>query len=190
VLNNRVNAWAESSDVRRPSQAGLRPAYNSHMNTFMLLNIIDKYKHLKQPLFCCFIDLHKAYDSVIRSQAWQRLYDDVGVWGRMLYAIAAFYQNISCRIRFNHGLSDNFGSNIGVRQGCPLSPFIFGVCIEELHNRNVAALPGVGATVHSDPDCNIPMGLFADDLNKFANIAQHLQAMLDVLDVFCKDKND
>jgi hypothetical protein len=50
-------------------------------------------------------------------------------------------------------------------------------------------VPRVGATVHSDPDCNIPMGMFADDLNKFANIAQHLQAMLDVLDVFCEDKN-
>ena len=78
---------------------------------------------------------------------------------------------------------------MGVRQGCPLSPFIFGVFIEELHDRIVAALPGVGATVHSDPDCNIPMGMFADDLNKFANIAQHLQAMLDVLDVFCEEKN-
>jgi hypothetical protein len=188
VLNNRLNNWAESSDVRRPSQAGFRPAYNTHMNTFVLLNIIDKYKHLKQPLFCCFIDLHKAYDSVVRSQAWQRLYD-VGVRGRMLHAITAFYQNISCRIRFNNGLSDKFDSNVGVRQGCPLSPFIFGVFIEELHDRVVAELPGVGATVHSDPDCSIPMGMFADDLNKFANVALHLQAMLDVLDTFCEEKN-
>lgn len=188
VLNNRLNAWAESTDVRRPSQAGFRPAYNTHMNTFILLNIIDKYKHLKQPLFCCFIDLHKAYDNVIRSQAWQRLYD-VGVRGRMLYAIAAFYQNISCRIRFNNGISDKFDSNVGVRQGCPLSPFIFGVFIEELHDRIVAALPGVGASVHCDSECYIPIGMFADDLNKFANVALQLQAMLDVLDVFCEEKN-
>jgi Reverse transcriptase (RNA-dependent DNA polymerase)/Endonuclease-reverse transcriptase len=188
VLNNRLNAWAEDSHVRRPSQAGFRPAHNTHMNTFVLLNIIDKYKHLKQPLFCCFIDLHKAYDSVLRIQAWQRLYD-VGVRGRMLHAIVAFYQNISCRIRFSNGLSEQFVSNVGVRQGCPLSPFIFGVFIEELHDRIVAELPGVGATVHNDPDCCIPMGMFADDLNKFANVAQHLQSMLDVLDAFCEEKN-
>jgi hypothetical protein len=37
-----------------PSQADFHPAHNAN------LNIIDKYNQLKQPLLCCFIDLHKA----------------------------------------------------------------------------------------------------------------------------------
>jgi hypothetical protein len=77
-----------------------------------------------------------------------------------------------------------YDSNVGVRQGCP------GVFIEEIHDGIVAALPGVDcATVRSDADCNSPMGMFADDLNKFANIAQHSQAMLDVLHVFSEDNS-
>jgi hypothetical protein len=125
---------------------------------------------------------------VVRSQAWQRLYD-VGVRGRMLHAIAAFYHNVSCSIKFQNGVSDKFDNNVGVRQGCPLSPFIFGVFIEELHDRVVAELPEVGASLHCDTNCKIPLGMFADDLTKFARVALHLQAMLDVLDKFCTEKN-
>jgi hypothetical protein len=44
VLNNLLNAWAESTDVHCVSQAGCRPADNTHMNTFVLLNIIDTYE--------------------------------------------------------------------------------------------------------------------------------------------------
>ena len=107
----------------------------------------------------------------------------------MLHAIVAFYHNVSCSIKFQVGVSEKFDSKIGVRQGCPLSPFIFGVFIEELHDRIVAELPEVGASLHCDPSCRIPIGMFADDLTKFARIPLHLQAMLDVLDKFCAEKN-
>jgi hypothetical protein len=46
----------------------------------------------------------------------------------MMHALAALiYHNVTCVIKFNNGTSQPFATNVGVRQGCPLSPFIFGV---------------------------------------------------------------
>jgi hypothetical protein len=53
----------------------------------VLQHLIEKYKRRSEHLFCCFVDLAKAYDSVPRDLLWQQLHD-VGVrGGGMLHAI-------------------------------------------------------------------------------------------------------
>jgi hypothetical protein len=53
----------------------------------------------------------------------------------MLFAIAALYNNVMYQVKFTNGLSEAFGGDTGVRQGCPLSPFLFGIFVEMLHER-------------------------------------------------------
>ena len=71
VLNNRLNDWAEVNDIRRPSQAGFRPKFSTHFNTFILQHLINKSKQTRSALhYCCFVDLKKAYDSTPRHKLW------------------------------------------------------------------------------------------------------------------------
>jgi hypothetical protein len=46
VLSNRPHAWAEAKGdrVRKPSQAGFRPVYNTTFNTFLLNHFINQSK--------------------------------------------------------------------------------------------------------------------------------------------------
>jgi hypothetical protein len=70
----------------------------------------------------------------------------------MLFAIAALYNNVKYQANFTNGLSEAFGGDTGVQQGCPLSPFLFGVFVEMLHERIHAQHPTEGPTFdHSNP---------------------------------------
>jgi hypothetical protein len=186
VLSNRLNGWAESQGdtIRKPSQAGFRPVYNTTFNTFTLNHFINKSKANKRPLYCCFVDLEKAYDSTPRDKLWQRLHH-LGVRGRMLFAIAALYANVKYQIKFSNGLSEVFGGDTGVRQGCPLSPFLFGVFVEMLHERIHQQLPSEGPTFDYSNPVHVPLLLFADDVALLSYSPQGLQRLLHCLAEFC-----
>ena len=53
-------------------------------------------------------------------------------------AIARLYEQVRCQLKIENDFSEHFLSNMGVKQGCPLSPTLFGLCIdksEEVVNR-------------------------------------------------------
>lgn len=47
-------------------------------------------------------------------------------------AIARLHKEVRCQLKTNHGFSEYFLSNIGVKQECPLSPTLSGLCIDKL----------------------------------------------------------
>jgi Reverse transcriptase (RNA-dependent DNA polymerase) len=190
VLSNRLHGWAEAQGdtVRKPSQAGFRPVYNTTFNTFTLNHFINKSKANKRALYTCFVDLEKAYDSTPRDKLWHRLHH-LGVRGRMLFAIAALYKNVQYQVKFTNGLSEAFGGDTGVRQGCPLSPFLFGVFVEMLHERIHTQHPTEGPTFdYSDP-VHVPLLLFADDIALLSYTPQGLQRLLHCLADFCDENH-
>ena len=62
-----------------------------------------------------------------------------GVPNQHIYdpCIQSMYRNIKSRVKFDNVLSDEFSSYIGVRQGECLSPFLFGMYLNDLENEFV-----------------------------------------------------
>jgi hypothetical protein len=78
-----------------------------------------------------------------------------------------------------------FPCRIGVKQGCPLSPLLFGLFIDGLEKR-LNALEGdtppmLGQLV-------VRFLLYADDLAFMSHIPTGLQKRLDVLQTFCYER--
>ncbi|CAN0880875.1 Putative ribonuclease H protein At1g65750 [Linum grandiflorum] len=77
------------------------------------------------------IDLMKAYDRV----RWSFLHETlvaVGLEDKLIALIMSCVQSVKFQLLWNGGLTDHFIPSQGIRQGCPLSPFLFTLCMERL----------------------------------------------------------
>jgi hypothetical protein len=72
-----------------------------------------------------------VFDIVPREGLFQRL-RDINMSKTLLAAIMRLYEAVLGRLRLTHDHSDFIQSTIGVKQGCPLSPTLFGIYIDEL----------------------------------------------------------
>jgi Reverse transcriptase (RNA-dependent DNA polymerase) len=187
VLNERLMSWGESNGIRAPSQAGFRPKHSTCMQAFVLRHLVEQHRHMNKHLYACFVDFRKAYDSVPRDKLWRRLHAK-GIRGRMLFTLQALYANVSFAIKFPDGLSEPIPCNIGVRQGCPLSPFLFGVYIEMLDEQLRMRQPTAGPVLHDDNGrgTRVPLLLYADDLSLLGCSAGELQVLLNELSAFAE----
>ena len=96
--------------------------------------------------------------------------------------INLFYnKSVSCTINNGH-LSDFFSIERGVRQGCPLSPYIFIICIELLSYEISINTSIKGICVKGQEIKNV---LFADDATFITDGTEtSFTTLVDVLDNF------
>ncbi|RYE02516.1 MAG: hypothetical protein EOP33_10065 [Rickettsiaceae bacterium] len=90
-LNRRLVGCSEEHQLRNPVQAGFRPGQSPIHHLFALRHFIDSARISQRPLYACFVDLHKAYDTVQHHLLWDRL-ESIGVGSRMLAAIKSVFQ--------------------------------------------------------------------------------------------------
>jgi len=105
-----------------------------HQTTFLSLRLIDKYKRDKKSLFLCFVDLQKAFDSVSHICLLYKLLK-LNVNGHVYRIIKSMYSKVKLQVNVGSGLTEEFTSNIGVRQGDNLSPTLFNVYIKDVSSR-------------------------------------------------------
>ena len=86
----------------------------------------------KKPLYVCFVDFKKALDKVFHLILWKKLIS-YGVGGRFLDTIRSMYSNVKSRVRSNSGLTKLFSYTRGLRHGCPLSPILFTMFLNDLN---------------------------------------------------------
>ncbi|KAK9833991.1 hypothetical protein WJX81_001172 [Elliptochloris bilobata] len=96
----------------------------------------------------------------------------------MLGALQSLYSNAEYAINVGDRRGVGVRSTRGVKQGCPLSPTLFGLLLDGLHWALLAGAPGAGpqlACGRSVPDLG-----YADDFCLLATSPAHLQRLLDV----------
>ena len=187
MLNNRLSAWAEASGVRAVGQAGFRRGFRTTDNCFVLRALVERARAKGIKLYICAVDLEKAFDSVDRPLLWEAL-QRAGIGGRMLATIQALYADVPVCVKTAEGLSQTFQSELGVKQGCPLSPLLFGIFLDdfELHvQRTVSSVIAQLPLLAGRP---IPPLLFADDMLLISTSAAGLRAQLRALQAYCDAK--
>ena len=80
------------------------------------------------------MDLEAAFDRVEREKLEEAMRER-GVNGWLRERIMEAYAETKCCVRVGESVSESFWTERGVRQGCPLSPLVFNVCMADLEER-------------------------------------------------------
>lgn len=108
----------------------------------------------------------------------------LGVPSDMIWGIIALYEQVVGRVRCPGGLSEEVTSTIGVKQGCPLSPTLFGLYVDEISD----FIDRGGGRGTSLSGFLIALLLYADDLILLADTQEGLQRHMDALGDFCTQR--
>lgn len=184
VLNNRLVKFAEMYKLQHEEQAAYRKGYSTIDQIFVLQSLIQNQLCQKRGrYYVIFVDFQKAFDSIPHSLLIHTLIKQ-GIHGRLLKILISLYDKLKACVRVKEGATDCFDCNIGTRQGCILSPFLFSLYMNELIDM-LHCFECMGIYVNQEAR-NIMILMYADDIAQGANHVIKLQAMINVLSEFCK----
>ena len=92
-------------------------------------------------MYAIFVDLEKAYDKVCQEELRVALKRN-GVSGDLLRAIRALYQASEACVKVDGECSEWFEVKQGVRQGCPMSPWLFNIFLDMVVREARASFQG------------------------------------------------
>ena len=113
--------------------------HKEEVHVIIILNfimIILKCSEFNQPLFTCFLDNTKYFDSVEHQQLWT-VKREMGFPKTIVSLFEALYSEQQSAVRTDSGTTDWFSVSKGVRQGCIMSPQLFSVYLVTLYRRVV-----------------------------------------------------
>ena len=105
-------------------------------NAILILNtLIESKLRPQKKLYCCFVDLRKAFDSVDHQLLWHKL-TQLSMSSKLLRLLMNIYSKGQSCVKVNGQLTNTFKCNIDVWQGCPLSPILFVLYTHDLMQGN------------------------------------------------------
>ena len=127
IIARRLSEHCKCVGIPPEGHSGFRP----NRSTTDIMLVICRLQELawkKQiPLYACFIDLTKAYDSVDRILLWTVL-ARVGVPQNMISVIRQFHDGMRACVRLDDRVCSRwFAVEQGLRQGCVLAPLRFNI---------------------------------------------------------------
>ena len=166
VVATRLHSIAERDNLLVKEQAGFRTREECVAQVAALTEIVKRRSNINQATYAIFIDFAKAYDKVPHKGMLRKL-QSIGIKGHLYKVIEALYEDPEMCVRISNDLSEKVKYRCGVRQGCPASPILFDLYINDIfHDINGIVVPGISNRV--------PGLLFADDAVAFADSEEEL----------------
>ncbi|KAK7260044.1 hypothetical protein RIF29_25766 [Crotalaria pallida] len=173
-----------------PSQCSFVPGRNGSDNIIVAQEVIHsmRAKKGKKGFMAIKIDLEKAYDKL----KWNFVIDtlkDEGIPDMLINVIYHCISSATMNILWNGEILDPIIPANGVRQGDPISPYLFVLCMERLsHIINVAINHKFWKPIKLSRGGPLISHLaFADDLFLFAEVSlDQIDCITTCLDLFCE----
>ncbi len=109
------------------------------------------------------------------------------VGGQLLEGIRSFYENTNASVRVNGELSESFNTEVGVRQGCMMSAWLFNIYMDGWIREMKVGVWDLGARLHvRGVEQPLVAGLYVDDTVLLAETEGMLQRIVNEFERVCK----
>ena len=206
LIARHLSEYCERVGILPEDQSGFRPNRSTADMIFVIRRLQELARKKLIPLYVCFIDLTKAYDSVDRTLLWTVL-ARFGVPQIINSVIRQFYDGMRACVRLDDRVCSRwFAVEQGLRQGCVLAPLLFniffaavinlastrfkadkGIMDALVHPRKKRGAGGAGGSnCRRVSPCTPLWGmLYADDAGVVSQSPEQLRKMVGVIVVVC-----
>ncbi|MCH81648.1 putative ribonuclease H protein, partial [Trifolium medium] len=172
-----------------PFQTGFVPGRNIHENIVVAKEMIHTMHRMQSSkgAFAIKVDLSKAYDKISWECIW-RILCEIKLPDQLINLIMHSVTSVETNVKWNGARGEFFRPQRGIRQGDPISPYLFVLCMDKLshlimHAANIGKWRGIKAGRAGPMVSHL---MFADDLLLFGEASEkQMQCVLDILNEFC-----
>lgn len=176
IMNTRLSEWVNTNQKLNEFQAGFRPNYSTVDNIYNLSCIAHLKLREKKKLYAFFVDFKAAFDCVPRNALLYKL-RNMGVSWKFCKFVEHLYNRTITTVWNGDTLSEYFETKSGVRQGCLMSPLLFALYINDMHEE-------LGGGFWID-ELQMRILMYADDVVILADNSVILQDMIRNLEKYC-----
>ena len=130
--------------------------------------------------YCTFLDFLKAFDLVYRDAVWFKLLS-CSVSNKFVNMIRKMHVFVKICIKFMNKKFDLHDSNVGLKQGEPLSPLLCTIFINDIIND----IASDNISTFTLKQIQIFILLFAEDTALFAESPDDILILQDCLKAYC-----
>jgi hypothetical protein len=172
----------EKFPISDDGQKGFRSGVAGCLEHNCVVNVlIDDAMKFKKELFIISLDFKDAFGSV-KHEILKCTLEKTGLNREMTSVILDSYVGSSTKIVASKGMSDQVIIDKGIKQGCPLSPTLFHMCIDpllrRLHFFKKELDYGFG---HDNTEHFNAVQAYADDALLFSNSRENLDRILEIV---------
>jgi hypothetical protein len=131
VLENCIIGKYESFLHSTDNQFGFKSGHSTDMCVFTLKEIVHNYTTNGSPVYMCFMDASKAFDTVNHWVLFDKLINR-GMPHPVVRLLVEWYSKQECYVKWAGHVSSSFNISNGVRQGGVLSPKLFNIVVDDL----------------------------------------------------------
>ncbi|EGT60017.1 hypothetical protein CAEBREN_30795 [Caenorhabditis brenneri] len=166
--------------VISPCQRGFQSLDGCNESIGILRMCIDTASVLNRNLSCSWLDLTNAFGSVPH-ELIRRSLESFGYPQSVIQIVTDMYKGATMKVKTADQKTQSIKIEAGVKQGDPISPTLFNICLEGIIRMHQMREKGYDCVGHK-----VRCLAFADDLAILTNNKDDMQEVIDKLDADCR----
>ena len=173
-LTDRLEPWILKT------QYGFRKKRSTSQPLFIARRLMDIAERQRSPLTLILLDWAKAFDKIDQTKLIEVLIR-IKVPDRIVSVIKNIYANAQFRVVTKEIQSNFYKQCSSIRQGCPLSPYLFSIVMTAIFQdikqilktpRQLAPIPGINYAEVLYADDTLIFGTHTQSINKYLQAIQ------------------